>query len=81
MAKAFPEGINADDYRGRLETESGRWTIEEQAGHDFWLTRNRHGAGFWNGDWFNVSGSLTQLAQTFGEADLYVGDDGRIYQG
>ena len=23
----------------------------QQAGHDFWLTRNRHGAGFWAGDW------------------------------
>lgn len=22
-----------------------------QAGHDFWLTRNGHGAGFWDGDW------------------------------
>jgi hypothetical protein len=21
------------------------------AGHDFWLTRNGHGAGFWDGDW------------------------------
>lgn len=24
---------------------------ESQAGHDFWLTRNGHGAGFWDGDW------------------------------
>jgi hypothetical protein len=23
----------------------------ERAGHDFWLTRNHHGAGFWDGDW------------------------------
>jgi hypothetical protein len=22
-----------------------------RAGHDFWLTRNGHGAGFWDGDW------------------------------
>lgn len=22
----------------------------ERAGHDFWLTRNGHGAGFWDGD-------------------------------
>lgn len=25
----------------------------EQLGHDFWLTRNRHGAGFWDGDYVN----------------------------
>jgi hypothetical protein len=24
---------------------------EARAGHDFWLTRNRHGAGFWDGYW------------------------------
>lgn len=23
----------------------------EQAGYDFWFTRNGHGAGFWDGDW------------------------------
>lgn len=22
-----------------------------RAGHDFWLTRNHHGAGFWDGNW------------------------------
>jgi len=27
------------------------------AGHDFWLTRNNHGAGFWDGDWeFKIDG-------------------------
>src|SRR5688500_762108 len=25
--------------------------IDGRAGHDFWLTRNGHGAGFWDGDW------------------------------
>ncbi len=23
----------------------------QRAGHDFWLTRQGHGAGFWDGDW------------------------------
>jgi hypothetical protein len=27
---------------------------EARAGHDFWLTRNGHGAGFWDGDWQQV---------------------------
>ena len=30
--------------------------VEEQAGHDFWLTRNGHGAGFWDRD-ISVYGS------------------------
>lgn len=51
-----------------------------QAGHDFWLTRNGHGAGFWDGDWDEEVGEkLTELSKKFGEQDPYVGDDGLIY--
>lgn len=56
------------------------------AGHDFWLTRNGHGAGFWDGDWdVEIPGAsdagkvLTNAAHAFGGYDLYVGDDGLIY--
>lgn len=52
----------------------------ERAGHDFWLTRNHHGAGFWDGDWpEGVDEKLTAASHSWGEVDLYVGDDGRIY--
>lgn len=52
-----------------------------RAGHDFWLTRNHHGAGFWDGDWPDDDGrKLTDAAHTYGEVDLYVGDDGNIWQ-
>jgi hypothetical protein len=52
----------------------------EQVAHDFWLTRNHHGAGFWDGDYPEPLGQqLTDLADSFGECDLYVGDDGKIY--
>ena len=48
--------------------------------HDFWLTRNGHGAGFWDGDYGDdVGNKLTAIAETFGECALYVGDDGLIY--
>ena len=51
-----------------------------KAGHDFWLTRNRHGAGFWDGDWPEPQASrLTDAAHAYGEYDLMVGDDNRIY--
>jgi hypothetical protein len=47
-----------------------------QAGHDFWLTRNHHGAGFWDGDWPREVGQrLTAAAHVYGEVELYVGDD------
>jgi len=52
----------------------------EAAGHDFWLTRNGHGAGFWDGDWEEKKGErLTEASKKFGESNLYVGDDGKIY--
>lgn len=49
------------------------------AGHDFWLTRNHHGAGFWDRGLGDLGDSLTMLSQTFEELDPYVGDDGKIY--
>lgn len=53
----------------------------EQAGHDFWLTRNRHGAGFWDrGYEKSLSDRLTESSHNFGEIDLYIGDDDKIYQ-
>ncbi len=48
------------------------------AGHDFWLTRNRHGAGFWDGDW-KYGDELTKSAHAYGSVDLVVGQDGLIY--
>lgn len=52
-----------------------------RAGHDFWLTRCGHGAGFWDGDWPEpYAKQLTDAAHAFGNVDLYVGDDGEIYQ-
>lgn len=49
------------------------------AGHDFWLTRNHHGAGFWDRGLGDLGDRLTTLAQTYDEADPYIGDDGKIY--
>jgi hypothetical protein len=51
-----------------------------QVGHDFFLTRNHHGAGFWDRGLGDVGEQLSTLAHAHGSADLYVGDDGRIHQ-
>lgn len=48
-----------------------------QAGHDFWLTRNRHGAGFWDGDYENGD-ELTELAHPYGTVYLYVTSDRKV---
>lgn len=52
----------------------------ERAGHDFWLTRNGHGAGFWDGDWPKTDGKiLTDASCEYGVCDLYIGDDGKLH--
>lgn len=41
---------------------------ETQAGHDFWLNRNGHGSGFWDGDWSEPAATiLDQASHGFGE--------------
>lgn len=44
----------------------------EQAGHDFWLTRNGHGAGFWDRDLGEVGDRLTEACKKFGECHLCI---------
>jgi hypothetical protein len=51
----------------------------QQVGHDFWLTRNRHGAGFWDRGLGELGDRLTAAAHVYGSSDLYVGDDGKVY--
>ena len=60
---------NAQDIEGR----------EEQAGHDFLLTRNHHGCGYWDGDWPETGERLTAACKKYPEFNLYLGDDGLIY--
>lgn len=53
---------------------------EAHAGHDFWLTRNGHGAGFWDGDWPEPHASeLDAAAKAAGSVDAYLGDDGKVW--
>ena len=50
-----------------------------QVGHDLWLTRNHHGAGFWDRGLGELGERLTAAAHAYGESDVYVGDDGSLY--
>ena len=50
------------------------------AGHDFALTRNGHGAGYWDGDLPEELGDrLTEASRKAGECSPYLGDDQLIY--
>ena len=71
---------DVNDFLEALEASSinhDDWSYE-QIGHDFWLTRNGHGAGFWDRD-LPFGDDLSQLAEAFGPCELYEGDDGLIY--
>lgn len=48
-------------------------------GHDFFLTRERHGTGFWDRGAGEVGDRLTTESQGYGSVDLYVGDDGHVH--
>ena len=63
----------SEAYRDRYDASS--------AGHDFWLTRNHHGAGFWDRGLGEVGRKLTEAAHVYGDYDLYVGDDGKVRAG
>lgn len=68
---------------------------DDRAAHDFWLTRNGHGAGFWSrtpdeldselyhgksDDEIETAGEvLTKASKKYGEFNLYVGNDGLIH--
>ncbi|MCP3017426.1 hypothetical protein [Cupriavidus basilensis] len=67
------------DFYAANEQALEDWADDSQAGHDFWLTRNRHGAGFWDRGRGALGQRLTDAAHVYGSVDLYVGDDHLIY--
>lgn len=70
--------INSVVIQGKSDfLETADWS---KLGHDFWLTRNGHGSGFFDGDYEYLLGELlTDIAQSSGESYLYLGDDDYIY--
>lgn len=68
-----------DAYCEAIEYDPGQGSPEDYAGHDFWLTRNRHGAGYWDRGLGPLGERLSNSARGYGEAGIYPGDDGRLY--
>lgn len=71
------------DCRDFLELTAGishPWWTAEQFGHDFYLTRCRHGAGFWDRGQGETGERLTDLCRGYGSADLFADREaGRLY--
>jgi hypothetical protein len=67
VCKDFCEA-NAGDL---AEIDPGR------AGHDFWLTSQGHGAGYWDGDYpYELGQRLTQAAKVYSFNGVWREDDG-----
>lgn len=73
---------DCDRFRERAGDMLDEHDDPTMGAHDFWLTRNGHGCGFWDGDWPIYGEALTAMVgwrTPFGEVHLYIGDDGKIY--
>lgn len=51
-----------------------------QAGHDFWLTRNGHGAGFWDRGLGELGDRLTEASKAAGTVNLIVSEGKAYYE-
>jgi hypothetical protein len=48
-------------------------------GHNFVLSRNGHGAGFWDRGWGERGDRLHEAAKVYGTMSAYVGSDNKIF--
>jgi hypothetical protein len=75
--------IAAVDIKAFVEKSPKEKIIDldlEQLGYDFWLTRNKHGEGFWSGDYEeNLGQQLTSISHDFNEVSLKVSEDKKLY--
>lgn len=61
-----------------LFSETPNAYTTEQHGHDFALTSNGHGAGYWDRGLGTVGKELTEASKMY-SIDLYIGDDNQLY--
>ena len=85
LATGFsPEAIeqataDCEAFQAANESDLAEYGNMQEAGVDYWLTRNRHGAGFWDRGLGALGNRLILAAEAYGERDTYVGDDALIY--
>jgi len=71
---------DCDDFQAANAADLALVGSPGQNGHDFFLTRCGHGAGFWDRGYDkDVAKRLTDNSHAYGDVSLYVGDDGKIH--
>ena len=66
------------EYAARTQRGADRREFFLKAGHDFLLTRNGHGVGFWDRGLGAVGDILTEIAQSYGSVHAYVRDEDTV---
>lgn len=66
---------HADEWQGQIS--------DAYAGHNFCLSRNGHGAGFFDAEGLSedLREKLQDECDPYGSQSLYLGDDGKVYVG
>jgi hypothetical protein len=67
-----------NDAGGNAVSETLDDNDEFQLGMDIWLTRNGHGAGFFDHS-YDHEKELMNAARSLKEVDLYIGDDNKLH--
>lgn len=73
---------NADDlieYSQKRAYDPSQGSVWAYAGHDFALTANGRGVGFWDRGLGELGDRLTELSKLAGPFGAYIGDDGLVY--
>jgi hypothetical protein len=79
---------DCDEFFNLLELHglydfAAQFADDDEIAHDFWLTRNGHGAGFWDGDYDDgvddLGDKLTELCKGFGEQYVWVDESGKLH--
>lgn len=66
----FRDGGGIEDLLEQMQDLTDR--PEDHMGHDFWLSRNGHGTGFWDRGAGDVGDKLHAAAKVYGEAHVMV---------
>lgn len=69
---------DADETTGSLTTEYG---LSSDLGYNLWLSRNGHGAGFFDRDHIPeaIRDALQEAAEALGTCDVIEGDDSQLH--
>lgn len=70
---------DCNDFQWANKNDLDEWGDMADAGHNFCLTRNGHGTGFWDRGRGELGDRLSQACKPYGEMNAYVGDDELLY--